>query len=169
MIATLFKKTVSLSIALALALLMLIAVYVSVGRQLMPYVGDYREDIESQLAASIGQRVQIGAIEGGWRRFNPVLTLQQVLIFPALASSTEQLVLLDNLSLEIDTLASLLQRKLVLRAVEIANPEFTLREDASGRWQIAGFEASPGTQLTLDQVLELSSRVSNLSLSTGAQ
>lgn len=165
MIATIFKKTVSLSIALALTLLMLVAVYVSVGRQLMPYVVDYREDIESQLTASIGQQVQIGAIEGGWRRFNPVLTLQQVLIFPTLASATEQLVLLDNLSLEIDTLASLLQRKLILRAVEIANPEFTLREDASGRWQISGFEASPGTQLTLDQVLELSSRVSNLSLS----
>ena len=155
MIATILKKTVSLSIALALTLLMLVAVYVSVGRQLMPYVVDYREDIESQLTASIGQQVQIGAIEGGWRRFNPVLTLQQVLIFPTLASATEQLVLLDNLSLEIDTLASLLQRKLILRAVEIANPEFTLREDASGRWQISGFEASPGTQLTLDQVLEL--------------
>jgi len=42
MIATLFKKTVSLSIALALALLMLVAVYVSVGRQLMPYVVDLK-------------------------------------------------------------------------------------------------------------------------------
>ncbi len=164
MIATVFKKTVSLSIALALTLLMLVAVYVSVGRQLMPYVVDYREDIETQLSASIGQQVQIGAMEGGWRRFNPVLSLQQVLIFPTLSSATEQLVLLDNLELEVDSLASLLQRKLILRAVEIANPEFTLREDASGRWQLSGFEAAPGAQMTLDQVLELSSRVSNLSL-----
>lgn len=165
MIATVFKKTVSLSIALALTLLMLVAVYVSVGRQLLPYVVDYREDIEAQLSASVGQQVQIGAMEGGWRRFNPVLSLQQVLIFPSLASATEQLVLLDNLDLEIDSFASLLQRKLILRAVEIADPEFTLVEDASGRWQLSGFEAASGAQMTLDQVLELSSRVSNLRLS----
>lgn len=164
MIVTVIKRTVSLLTALALTLLMLVAVYVSVGRQLMPFVADYRADIETRLSASLGQQVQIGAIEGGWQRFNPVLALRQVLIFPSLASGTEQLVLVDNLSLEVDSLASALQRQLVLRSIEIENPEFTLREDASGRWQLSGFEAAPGVQISPDQVLSLASRVSDLSL-----
>lgn len=164
MIVTVIKKTVSLFTALALTLLMLVAVYVSVGRQLLPFVTDYRADIETRLSASLGQQVQIGSIEGSWLRFNPVLALQQVLIFPSLASGTEQLILLDNLSLEVDALASLLRRELVLRTVEIDNPEFTLREDAGGRWQLSGFEGTPGVQISPDQVLDLVSRVSDLNL-----
>lgn len=169
MIVTVIKKTLSLTftvtLTVTLTLLMLLAVYVSVGRQLMPFVVDYRADIETRLSASLGQQVQIGGVEGSWRRFNPVLSLQELLIFPSLSSSSEQVVQLDNLSIEVDALASLLQRKLILSAVQIANPEFTLREDATGRWQLSGFEAAPGSEMSPDQVLELASRVNDLSLS----
>jgi uncharacterized protein (TIGR02099 family) len=165
MILTAIKKTISLFITLALTLLMLVAVYVSAGRQLLPYAAQYREDVEASLSATLGQQVQIGVLEGSWRRFNPVLSLQQVLIFPAVSSPSEQLVLLDNISLELDALGSLLQWRLVLHAVDIRNPELALHEDANGRWQLSGFAVNPATPMDPDQLLALSSRVSNLSLS----
>ncbi len=165
MILTAIKKTISLFITLALTLLMLVAVYVSVGRQLLPYAAQYREDVEASLSASLGQQVQIGVLEGSWRRFNPVLTLQQVLIFPVVSSPSEQLVLLDNITLELDALGSVLQRRLVLRAVDIRNPELTLHEDASGRWQLSGFAVNPEVPMDPDQMLALVSRVSTLRLS----
>lgn len=165
MILTAIKKTISLFITLALTLLMVVAVYVSVGRQLLPYAAQYREDVEASLSASLGQQVQIGLLEGSWRRFNPVLSLQQVLIFPAVSSPSEQLVQLDNITLELDAFGSLLQRRLVLRAVDIHNPELTLHEDANGRWQLSGFAMNPDAPMDLDQMLALASRVSNLSLS----
>jgi len=164
MILTAIKKTISLFITLALTLLMLVAVYVSLGRQLLPYAAQYREDVEAGLSASLGQQVQIGALEGSWRRFNPVLSLQQVLIFPAVSSPSEQLVLLDNLTLELDALNSLLQRRLVLRAVDIRNPELTLHEDAAGHWQLSGFVANPEAAMNPDQMLALAARVSSLGL-----
>ena len=165
MILTAIKKTISLFITLALVLLMLVAVYVSVGRQLLPFAAQYREDVEASLSASLGQQVQIGAMEGSWRRFNPMLSLQQVLIFPAVSAPSEQLVQLDNITLELDALGSLLQRRLVLRAVDIRNPELTLHEDANGRWQLSGFAVNPETPMNPDQMLALASRVSLLSLS----
>jgi uncharacterized protein (TIGR02099 family) len=165
MILTAIKKTISLFITLALMLLMLVAVYVSVGRQLLPYAAQYREDVEASLSASLGQQVQIGVLEGSWLRFNPVLSLQQVLIFPVVSSPSEQLVLLDNITLELDALGSLLQRRLVLRAIDIRNPELTLHEDASGRWQLSGLAVNPDVPMDLDQMLALVSRVSNLRLS----
>lgn len=165
MILTAIKKTISLFITLALTLLMLVAVYVSAGRQLLPYAAQYREDVEASLSASLGQQVQIGVLEGSWRRFNPVLSLQQVLIFPEVSSPSEQLVLLDNITLELDALGSLLQRRLVLSAVDIRNPELTLHEDANGRWQLSGFAVNLEVPMDPDQMLALVSRVSNLRLS----
>lgn len=165
MILTAIKKTISLFITLALTLLMLVAIYVSVGRQLLPFAAQYREDVEAGLSASLGQQVQIGVLEGSWRRFNPVLSLQQVLIFPSVSSSSEQLVLLDNLTLELDAVNSLLQRRLVLRAIDIRNPELTLHEDAAGRWQLSGFVANPQVEMDPDQLLALAARVNSLGLS----
>lgn len=165
MIRTLLKKTLSLLLTVGLVLLLVVAVYVSLGRQLLPYVVNYRADIESQLSAGIGQQVQIGSLQGGWSRFNPIISLQQVLIFPVGSSESAQVVLLDNLSLELDTWSSLISRRWVLANIEVVNPEFTLAEQDDGSWQVRGFETSADTAMNPEQIFDLVSRVNNLVLS----
>lgn len=165
MILTLLKKTFSLLLAAALILLLILAVYVSLGRQLLPYVGNYHAVIEAQLSERLGQELQFASIEGSWRRFNPILSLHDVAIVSKQSSGEERLVQLDTLTLELNAWASLLQRRLLLASIDIEKPEFTLEESEDGRWQLFGFESNPSVALDADQALDLVSRVSDLTLS----
>ena len=161
---TILAKALSSLLTLCLALLLLLAVYVSVGRQLVPFAADYRDDIEQRLSAALGQQVQIGSVQGDWRRFNPVLTLRQVLIFPETGEVSQEALQFDNLSLELDVWSSLSRRQWTLANVGIQGPSFTLGEQTDGSWQLLGFEGS-GAGVDPDQVLALVSRVGYLSLS----
>lgn len=165
MIANLLKKTLSSLLTTCVVLLLLLAVYVSLGRQLMPYAVNYRADVESRLEAAIGQQIRIGALRGSWSGLNPLLSLQQVLISPASRLDSGETLLIDTLSLEVDVLASLLSRKVVLHNVDLQGPEFTVVELEDGRWQLQGFAMPAEPGLTPDQLLELVSRFQELSLS----
>lgn len=162
---TILKKTFSLLLTVCVVLLLVLAVYVSVGRQLLPYAENYRADVEASLSSSIGQEVQIGSLRGAWSRFNPVLTLDRVLIFPANPSPTEQVFLLDAVTLELDVWASLLARHLVFADVDVSGPELTLAEQNDGSWQLRGFETSSDTPMDVAQLFDMVKRVSSFSLS----
>ncbi len=165
MIVTVLKKTFSVLLTSAFVLLLAVAVYVSVGRQLLPYVDTYHGDIEAQLSQQLGQAVSIGQLEGSWRRFNPILTLHDVGLSPLGDDSAAPLLVLDKLTLELSAWGSLRSRQLLLSSIDIENPEFTLQESDDGRWQLSGFEGGAGPGLSADQMLELAARVNELTLS----
>ncbi len=165
MIVKVLKKTFSVLLTSAFVLLLVVAVYVSVGRQLLPYVGTYHSDIEAQLSQQLGQTVSIGQLEGSWRRFNPILTLHNVGLAPLNDDSATPLLVLDKLTLELSAWGSLRDRQLLLSSIDIENPELTLQESADGRWQLSGFEAGSGPGLNADQILDLAARVNELTLS----
>ncbi|MDO8272369.1 MAG: DUF3971 domain-containing protein, partial [Gammaproteobacteria bacterium] len=165
MIANLLKKTLSSLLTTCVVMLLLLAVYVSLGRQLLPYAVNYRADVESRLEAAIGQQVRIGSLSGSWNGLNPLLSLQQVLISPLSRLDSGHALLIDTLSLEVDVLASVLARQVVLRNVDLQGPEFTVIELDDGRWQLQGFAMSAAPGLTPDQLLEMVSRFQELSLS----
>lgn len=165
MILTLLKKTFSLLLTASFILLLVLAVYVSLGRQLLPYVGNYHADIETQLSERLGQQLRFSSIEGRWRRFNPILTLHDVSISTAQPGGEERLLQIETLTLELSAWSSLLRRQLLLASVDIDGPEFTLEEELDGRWQLYGFESDPSLALDGDQILEQVSRVSDLTLS----
>ncbi len=169
MIATLLKKTLSSLLTTCVVLLLLLAVYVSLGRQLMPYAVNYRADVESRLEAAMGQQVRIGALSGSWSGLNPLLSLQQVLLSPASRPESGETLpidtlLIDTLTLEVDMLASVLARHVVLHNVDLQGPEFTVVEMEDGRWGLQGFAMPTEPGLTPDQLLELVSRFQELSL-----
>lgn len=165
MILTLLKKTVSLLLTASLILLLILAVYVSLGRQLLPYVETYHADIEAQLSERLGQQLRFASIDGRWHRFNPIISLHDVAIVSTQSSGEERLVQIDTLTLELNAKASLLQRRFLLASIDIESPEFTLEEGANGGWQLFGFESDPSVALDADQALDLVSRVSDLTLS----
>ena len=165
MIANLLKKTLSSLLTTCVVMLLLLAVYVSLGRQLLPYAVNYRADVESRLEAAIGQQVRIGALSGSWNGLNPLLSLQRVLISPLSRLDTGQALLIDTLTLEVDVLASMLARQVILHNVDLQGPEFTVVELEDGRWQLQGFAMPAGPGMTADQLLQLVSRFQELSLS----
>ncbi len=165
MIASLLKKTVSLLLNAVLIVLLLLAVYVSLGRQLLPYLDTYRDAIVQELSVRLGQPVRVASLEGQWRQFNPLLRLQQVEVGAAGPEDAGSPLVISSLELELDAWASLLTRKLQLKAVTLDSPALTLVEDATGRWQLRGVEAQTDLRMTPDQLLELVSQVGDLSLS----
>ena len=64
---------------LALAiLLVLAAVVLSIVRYTLPYLDNYREDIESFIAEQFNQEVSIGSLSADWSSFGPSLVLEDL-------------------------------------------------------------------------------------------
>ena len=87
-------------------LLVLAALYVSLGRELVPLVAEYRLEAEDKARQVLAMPVQIGALEGLWQGLSPVLTAHDV----AIGEGAEALQL-DQVRVVPDVLASLLARQ----------------------------------------------------------
>src|SRR5690606_27255754 len=59
-------------LSLGFALLVLLALYVSLGRELMPWVAEYRGEVEQQVR-ELGLPLRIGRLEGRWKGLAPQL------------------------------------------------------------------------------------------------
>ncbi|MFP3408440.1 hypothetical protein SB757_27920, partial [Pseudomonas sp. SIMBA_065] len=52
-------------------LAVLVALYVSLGRELVPLVAEYRADVERKAEQALGLPVHVGALEGRWSGLAP--------------------------------------------------------------------------------------------------
>src|SRR3990167_7971831 len=79
---TVLARWVALLLRTALGLcalaLVLAALYVSLGRELVPLVPESRLEAKNKARAALAMPVQIGALEGLWQGFSPVLTAHDV-------------------------------------------------------------------------------------------
>ena len=114
-------------------LLILAALYVSVGRQFIPLVAEYREQIEQELQQRLQQDIHIERLEGTWSGFSPVLEARDVSI-----GSGADLLLLDELHIQPDMLASLLARELRLKAVTLVGLQISVEEVQPRQWAVQG-------------------------------
>ncbi len=156
-------------LALCALLLVLLALYVSLGRLLIPLVSNYAPAIEQQLSQRFSAPVRMGAVEGRWNRLNPGLSLQQVqLMAPVSDAATEAepqtAVLIDRMSLELDVLASLRQWRVVLENVGINGMVFDFLQQPDGRWQLVASGQAAAARMELAQVFDIASRFDNLEL-----
>lgn len=121
------------SLWLAAICLMLLALYVSLGRQLVPLVAEYRLEVEDKARELLGMPVSLGRLEGRWDGFSPHIVAHNVLI-----GEQESAVRLDQLGLVPDVLSSLIARQLHLSAVEFSGVQLSLMQDSEGKWRVAG-------------------------------
>lgn len=120
-------------LALAAIALILLALYVSLGRQLVPLVAEYRLEVEDKAQQALGMPIAIGRLEGRWQRLLPELIAHDVTLGEGPGA-----VRLDRLSLLPDVAESLWQREWRLLAVELAGVQLGLVEDADGNWHVDG-------------------------------
>ncbi|WP_295463524.1 YhdP family protein [uncultured Pseudomonas sp.] len=121
------------TLILALTLLALLTLYVGLGRLLMPWVGEYRNEVEARAATALGEPVRLGRLEGRWAVWNPVLVLRDLTL-----GRGDSAVQLDHLKVVPDVFASLWHRQLRLKSVQIDGVHLVLQEDAQGHWQLRG-------------------------------
>ena len=73
-----FARLLRLLLGLCALVLVLLALYVSLGRQLAPLLGEYRDDLVAQVHERLGIPVEIGELEGSWQGFGPIITVHDI-------------------------------------------------------------------------------------------
>ncbi|MGH8353319.1 MAG: YhdP family protein, partial [Pseudomonas sp.] len=116
--------------------LVLAALYVSLGRELVPLVAEYRFELEEQAREALGVPLRIGRLEGRWHGLAPLLVAHDVLVGEGASA-----VRLDQVRVAPDMLASLLARQPRIANLELEGLQLSLKQDAGGQWALEGWPA----------------------------
>ncbi|RMR57033.1 YhdP family protein [Pseudomonas cichorii] len=142
----------------ALALI-LAALYVSLGRQLMPMVAEYRVDVETRASAALGMPLSIGSLEGRWSGFSPVLVAHDVMV-----GEGSSALRLDQVTVLPDILGSLKARDVRIAHLEVGGLQVILTQDKDGAWAVQGLPVQDNASLDPEKLLNQMQVVSRLSL-----
>ncbi|WP_449434738.1 YhdP family protein [Pseudomonas putida] len=136
-------------LGLCALLAILLALYVSLGRQLLPLVAEYRADVESKAEQALGLPVHVGALEGRWSGLAPVLRVRDL----QLGEGTQAL-RLDDVKLVPDLWASLMAREVRLARIQLGGLQLILREDEQGAWSLEGLPKKDDAALDPAEILQ---------------
>ncbi|WP_236236749.1 YhdP family protein [Pseudomonas faucium] len=130
-------------------LAVLVALYVSLGRELVPLVAEYRADVEAKAEQALGLPVHVGALEGRWSGLAPVLSVRDLQLGDG-ASALR----LDEVKLVPDLWASLTSREVRLAHIQLGGLQLILREDEQGAWALEGLPKKDDAPLDPAELLE---------------
>ncbi|WP_369987944.1 YhdP family protein [Pseudomonas xanthosomatis] len=136
-------------LAFCALLAVLVALYVSLGRQLVPLVAEYRADVELKAEQALGLPVHVGALEGRWSGLAPVLRVRDL----QLGEGSDAL-RLDDVKLVPDLWASLKAREVRLARIQLGGLQLILREDQQGAWALEGLPHKDDSPLDPSEALK---------------
>jgi len=148
-LARLFSALLRWGLGLCAAMLVLAALYVSLGRELVPLVAEYRLELEDRATAQLGVPVRIGRLEGHWQGFAPVLVAHDVHL-----GDEEQGLSLERVQLVPDVGASLLARQPRIAHLQFDGLQLNVQQNVEGGWQLQGLPQRSGPELNVEQLLE---------------
>lgn len=119
--------------------LILAALYVSLGRQLVPLVAEYRGEAQEKAQAALGMPISLGRLEGAWEGFAPRLLAHDVLL-----GEGDSAMRLDRIVIVPDLAASLWARAWRLSRLELSGVQLSVAEDAEGKWRVEGLPTRTG-------------------------
>ena len=93
-------------------------------------MAEYRDEMQARAREALGMPLFIGALEGGWSGFDPVLTAHDVQVGEG-ASALR----LDKVRLVPDMFGSLLARQPRLANLQIEGLQLSLHQGEDGRWR----------------------------------
>jgi|GEM_PF-35530 len=137
-------KLLRLFTSLCAAGLILLACWVGLGRELMPWVADYRAEVEVLVSGATGEPVHIGRLEGRWQGFAPIFTAYQIEI-----GEGDKRLSLEQLELRPDLIGSLLALKPRLAYTGLGGLHLQISQQSDGEWQIDGLTASSGKSVDM--------------------
>jgi len=159
-LALAFATLLRWSLGLCALGLVLAALYVSLGRQLVPLVAEYRQEAQTRASEALGMPVGIGALEGHWRGFAPLLTVRDLRV-----GEGEQALVLEQVQVVPDLLGSLLAWQPRLADLQLDGLSLSLREDEQGAWHVEGLpQRQDQPPLDVAKALRQSQVIGHLSL-----
>ena len=140
--------------------LILAALYVSLGRQLVPVIAEYRAEVQEKAQAALGMPIALGRLEGRWEGFAPRLLAHDVLL-----GEGDSAMRLDRIAIVPDLAASLWARAWRLSRLEFSGVQLSVAEDAEGKWRVEGLPARTAQKPPEPQkILESLQRVRGLAV-----
>lgn len=144
----------------------LLAIVIATARFTLPFVKDYRGEIESQLSSLLKRPVEIGSIDVAWEGFHPVVAFRDVTIRDK--SEQQDVFHFDSLSLSLHLRESLRQLRPVLRTLFLRGGDVAVRRTLDGRFAfkgLSGFDRPMGSSTEgLEAFEHLSVRLSDIRL-----
>jgi uncharacterized protein (TIGR02099 family) len=140
--------------------LVLAALYVSLGRELVPLVAEYRLDLEERASAQLGVPVRIGRLEGRWQGFAPLLVAHDV----RLGDEEGEGLSLERVQLVPDVGASLMARQPRIAHLQFDGVQLSVQQTAEGNWHLQGLPRREGPAPDVEQLLKQLQVVHRISL-----
>ncbi|WP_263260391.1 YhdP family protein [Pseudomonas sp. RIT-PI-S] len=113
--------------------LILLALYVSLGRQLLPMLNDYRPVLASRASQALGMPVEIGRLEGAWGGLAPVLVARDVTL-----GSGPGALHLDRVRAVPGIWRSLVSLEPHIATLQVEGLQLTLEQGSDGQWALQG-------------------------------
>ncbi|MFY9179229.1 MAG: YhdP family protein [Venatoribacter sp.] len=126
--------------ATAVLLMVLLALYVSLGRQLMPTLSSWQPEVETWLSELLKQPVSLASLQGDWSGLSPTVRLQDLNI------AGQEGIHIQTLELELDVVSSLINWLPVFHQINVRGVRTKLEQVSQHEWQIA-----PNWVITLPQ------------------
>ncbi|MNZ40084.1 hypothetical protein D3C78_575890 [compost metagenome] len=146
-------------LGLSALLLVLVALYVNLGRELVPLVAEYRAEVETKARDTLGIPLRIGSLEGGWSGMGPVLMAHDVVV-----GEGANALYLDQVRVVPDVWTSLLSRGVRIEHLELNGLKLSLKEGADGQWALEGLPVQQNQPLDPERLLNQMQMVSRLSV-----
>jgi uncharacterized protein (TIGR02099 family) len=136
-------------LGLCALLAVLVALYVSLGRELVPLVAEYRADVQSKAEQALGLPVHIGALEGRWSGLAPVLRVHDLQL-----GAGAKALRLDEVKVVPDLWASLTTGEVRLARIQLGGVQLILRENEQGAWNLEGLPSNDDAPLDPADLLQ---------------
>ncbi|SEM30296.1 TIGR02099 family protein [Pseudomonas sp. ok272] len=146
-------------LGLCALLLVLVALYVNLGREFVPFVAEYRVEVEAKAREALGMPLQVGSLEGRWSGMAPILLAHDVMV-----GEGANALHLDQVRVVPDVWASLLARAVRIDHLELNGLKINLKEGADGQWLLEGLPVQQDQPLDPGQLLNQMQAVAQLSI-----
>lgn len=146
---TVLQRLAGLVWWLVVTALVLLALYAGLGRQVTQNIDSYRERIEQTLSTQLGYAVTIDSLSARWNWLDPIVEAKGIQVHAGPDPSADLLAQLRFLNIRLDSLTSLLRRRVVFGEFAADGLELTLVQSEDGRIRLQGMK--PAAPLSPNQ------------------
>lgn len=141
-VVRLLKGIVRKTLLLLAFLVIALALLVSVGREAINNLDDYRSEINHYASVLLDLELVSMELQGEWHQLTPQVSANDLSIYGY--DQIKPAVKLDRVTMDLDLVQSLLSRQLVWRDLQLGSVSLIAKEDATGVWTIAGLSLIGG-------------------------
>lgn len=117
---------------------LLLALLFSVSWAVLPFINDYRQDIQAHLSELLGRKISIGRISAGWRGTAPQMRVVDVRIYDDSGTHTELSV--DSIFISLDIVNSLRNGVLGIKEIGLRGCDISIIRNPDNTVVIHGLE-----------------------------